>query len=171
VSAPEEAARPATAADRDPIVALAGRALAELAPTRGGEVWRRREARPEPLGASIDAALAEAERPRGATFVVVGTLDDVIVGYGVVSEEALRDGARLGVVEDIYVEPDARGVGVGEAVMDALLAWCEARGCVGVDALALPGNRATKNFFERFGLTARAIVVHRRLAAGGAADP
>jgi hypothetical protein len=36
-------------------------------------------------------------------------------------------------------------------------------GCVGIDALALPGNRQTKNFFESFGFTARAIVVHRRL--------
>jgi hypothetical protein len=29
--------------------------------------------------------------------------------------------------------------------------------------MALPGNRATKNFFETFGRTARAIVVHRTL--------
>jgi hypothetical protein len=32
-----------------------------------------------------------------------------------------------------------------------------------VDALVLPGHREGKNFFERFGLTARAIVVHREL--------
>jgi hypothetical protein len=47
--------------------------------------------------------------------------------------------------------------------MEAVLAWCDERGCFGVDALALPGNRETKNFFESFGLVARAIVVHRRL--------
>ena len=44
-----------------------------------------------------------------------------------------------------------------------LLAWATAQGCFGIDALALPGNRATKNFFERYGLTARAIIVHKRL--------
>lgn len=38
-----------------------------------------------------------------------------------------------------------------------------AAGCLGIDALALPGNRETKNFFEASGLTARAIVVHRSL--------
>jgi hypothetical protein len=32
-----------------------------------------------------------------------------------------------------------------------------------MDSLALPGDRATKNFFESFGLKARAIVVHRSL--------
>ena len=47
--------------------------------------------------------------------------------------------------------------------MDDLVAWCRDRGCVGVDSLALPGDRATKNFFESFGLVARAIVVHRPL--------
>jgi hypothetical protein len=54
-------------------------------------------------------------------------------------------------------------VGVGEAVMDHLVAWCRAQGCFGVDSLALPGDRQTKNFFESFGLVARAIVVHRPL--------
>jgi hypothetical protein len=47
--------------------------------------------------------------------------------------------------------------------MDAIVAWAEAAGCVGIDSLALPGNRETKNFFETFGLVARAIVVHRPL--------
>ena len=69
-------------------------------------------------------------------------------------------------VDDLYVEPEARGVGVGEAMMDARPRLGGERGCVGVDALALPGNRATKNFFETFGLVARAIVVHRRSARG-----
>jgi len=44
-----------------------------------------------------------------------------------------------------------------------VLDWCRAHDCRGIDAAALPGNRALKNFFERFGLTARAIVVHRAL--------
>jgi GNAT superfamily N-acetyltransferase len=69
----------------------------------------------------------------------------------------------LAAVSDLFVDPEARGVGVGEALMDDLVAWARARGCIGVDAMVLPGNRETKNFFETFGLTARAIVVHRAL--------
>ena len=37
------------------------------------------------------------------------------------------------------------------------------RACIGADALALPGNRATKNFFEQNGFVARSIVMHRPL--------
>ena len=69
-------------------------------------------------------------------------------------------------MRDIYVDPDAREVGVGEAMMDRGAGVVRGPGLSsGVDAVALPGDRATKNFFERFGLTARAIVVHRALTA------
>jgi ribosomal protein S18 acetylase RimI-like enzyme len=150
-----EAARPASPADIADIVALAGTARDELQPTRGGTVFLQREA-PDGSVERITTAVGDEDQ-----LVVVGTVDGVTVGYGVARLEALRDGELLGVIDDLYVLADARGVGVGEAMADALLAFCRQRGCVGVDAVALPGNRATKNFFESFGLVARAILVHR----------
>ncbi len=159
----DEAARPATADDLARIVTLAREAIAELAPTRGGAIWARREGRQEPVEGPLAAAIADDDQ-----LVVVGTLDGTVLGYAVVRLERLRDGAVLGVIDDVFVEPEGRGVGIGEALLDAVIDWCRQRGCVGVDALALPGNRATKNFFESFGLVARAIVVHRALAPGGA---
>ena len=96
-------------------------------------------------------------------LALVGTIDDVVIGYSVTEVDTLGDGSLLGIVTDIYTEPEARAVGVGEAMIDEIIAWCRGRGCRGIDALALPGNRHTKNFFETFGFTARAIVVHRRL--------
>ena len=95
--------------------------------------------------------------------MVVGTIDEAIIGYGSVRVVGLADGRPLGVVDELFVEPEGRGVGIGEAIMDLLVAWCVERECVGVDAIALPGDRDTKNFFETFGLKARAIVVHRAL--------
>ena len=168
-----ESARPARAGDRDDIVALADMVVRELEPTRGGAVWQRRESRVLPVDASIDDDLRSATTgPDAAVAVFVGTIDEVVVGYGVIRREALRTGEDLGVVTDIYVQPEARGIGVGEAIMDLIVEWATAQGCIGVDSIALPGNRATKNFFERFGLVARAIVVHRSLlpAADGAPD-
>ena len=100
--------------------------------------------------------------------VLVGTFGGVPAGYAVAHVEPLRDGTLLGVLTDVYVEAGVREVGVGEALMEEVVRWAEARGCRGLDALVLPGNRATKNFFERFGLVARAIVVHRPLGEGGA---
>jgi GNAT superfamily N-acetyltransferase len=153
-----EAVRPATASDLDRLVDLCHRAHAELGEQRGGWIWARREARAEPLGASLAASL---EDPRQC--VVVGELDGYVVGYGVARLEQLRDGSLLGAVDDLYTEAPFRELGVGEAVMNELIAFCRRHHCVGVDSLALPGDRETKNFFEGFGLKARAILVHRSL--------
>jgi GNAT superfamily N-acetyltransferase len=155
-----EASRPAVEADLDRLAELARAAVEELSAERGGAVWRRREARREPLESSLRAALDDDRQ-----LVVSGTIDGVVVGYGIVRLEALDDGGALAIVDDLYVEPGARGVGVGEVIMDTLVAWAEEQGCIGIESLALPGARHTKNFFERFGLVARAIVVHRTLGS------
>lgn len=124
---------------------------------KGGVIWARREARAEPLEDAYASLLA-----RDDTCVLVGTIDETIIGFGTVVVETLRDGSHLGVIDDLYVEADARSVGVGEALVNALIAFCEEHECIGIDALALPGHRATKNFFEENGFTARALVMHRR---------
>ncbi|HSH23143.1 MAG TPA: GNAT family N-acetyltransferase [Acidimicrobiales bacterium] len=153
-----ESARRATPEDLDVLACLAERAVAEQADERGGAVWAQRETRPLPARSSLQAALDDPLQ-----LVVAGTIDDVVVGYGAARLERLRNDELLGVVTDLFVEPEARGVGVGEELIALILDWCSHRGCVGVDALALPGNRETKNFFETFGFTARALIVHRRL--------
>ena len=153
-----EGARPATEADIVRVAELAAAARDELGPTRGGDIFLGREARADPVDDGLRALL-------GGTGgrLVVGTVDGVVIGYGAARVESLRDGRRLGVIDDLYVEAEARGIGVGEAIMDDLLAWFRGEGCAGVDALALPGNRATKNFFEGSGFTARLLVMHHRL--------
>jgi GNAT superfamily N-acetyltransferase len=151
-----EGCRPATAGDLGRIAELARAMRAELTPMKGGVLWAVREARPEPLEEAY-GTLLDREDAR----LVVGTVDSVVIGFGAVVVEVLRSGEPLGVVTDLFVEPEARAVGVGEALAGDLVDFCTARKCVGVDAMALPGHRAAKNFFEDSGFTARAIVMHR----------
>ena len=153
-----EAARVATPADLPTVVQLARALRTELEPQRGGALWATREARPEPNESTLRALLDTTD-----ARVLVGTIDGVVVGFATVEIEALRDGTRLGVIRDLFVEDGARAVGVGEALADEILAFCRSAGCVGIDAFALPGARAAKNFFERSGYTARALIMHRPL--------
>lgn len=156
-----ESARRATAEDAPTIVELYREGLAELRPNRGGDLWSRREARPEPCDVDIAEHLVGAED----RLALLGLIDDAPVGYALARFEALHDGETLLVVSDLYVQPDARGVGVGEALMDQLVAAASDRGAVGIDSFVLPGDRHSKNFFEAHGLKARAILVHRSLVA------
>lgn len=150
-----EAARRAVEDDRARLDELAAAALAELgAQERGGRVFTNREVGRRSVGEWLGDP---------ASIVVAGTVDDVVVGIGLGHVETLRDGTGHGVIEALYVEPGARGVGVGEAMMGELLAWFRSQEVVGVDAMALPGMRETKNFFEANGFTARLLVVHHRL--------
>lgn len=151
-------ARPAIDDDLDVVVALAGAAIAELTPLRGGAVWSQTDARIEPFVDGFRAELGRAD-----ATVVVGTIDDTVVGYGAAQVQALHDGRGIARITDLYVLPDARKVGVGESVMGELEAWARDNELVGLDSIALPGDRDTKNFFETFGLVARAITVHRSL--------
>jgi GNAT superfamily N-acetyltransferase len=156
--AAEEEARTAVAADLPRVAELAEAAVEELRAGRGGAVWARQAARRPPFLSDLERQLAAPDH-----VVVVGTVDGVIMGYGVGRHEVLADGGRLGVVTDLYTDVGCRELGIGEAMMGSLIDWCATVGCFGVDSLALPGDRHTKNFFESFGLVARAIVVHRPL--------
>lgn len=149
-------ARPATNGDLAEITSLCSDAIAELRPNRGGAVWSQREARPQPVDVSLRATMY-------AGLLAVVCIDNTIVGYTAVDLVELHDGSTLGQISDIYVLPDARGVGCGEALMELVEQWCREQSCIGMDSIALPGDRHTKNFFETFGLTARALRVHRSL--------
>jgi GNAT superfamily N-acetyltransferase len=155
-----ESARTATADDIDRILVLADALRAEFAAHRGGELWTRthdpvRHAAPE-----LRALLGQPD-----DRVLVGCIDDAVVGYAIVRTRVLADGAQLGTITEVYVEPGAREVGVGECMTASVVDWCAARGCIGVDTTALPGHRAAKNFFEEHGFVARSLTMHRPLAA------
>jgi GNAT superfamily N-acetyltransferase len=153
-----ERARPATPDDVPRIAELARTARKEMTELRGGPVFLAREARPEPLEDNLAAELAD---PAHAVFV--GTLDEAALGYAAVRVEELRTGDVLGVITDLFVEAEARAVGIGELLMGEALEWCKQQRATAVDTYALPGDRNTKNFFEMSGFTARLLVMHHRL--------
>lgn len=115
-----------------------------------------REAGPWPFEDRVATLIDSADG-----LAIVGTYDDVVFGYGLALFEQLGDGRLLGRLDDLVVDADARGSGIGEAMMNLMIAEMREAGCIGVDSRALPGDRATKNFFESFGLKARLLVVHR----------
>ena len=101
--------------------------------------------------------------PGDTARLLVGEYEGVVVGLLAVTASPGPRGLTNGLVECCYVETGARGVGVGTALMDAAVDWCTERGCSSVDALALPGDRTTKQRLEAAGFSARLLTLSRRL--------
>jgi GNAT superfamily N-acetyltransferase len=156
-----EAVRPALDADAPRLSEMAQELLATVAGQRGGPLLLApadRGADPGQVGHRLGGLLADR-----SALVLVGTLDDVVTGFSVcrVVDQGLP--ARSGVLDACYVEPGARGVGLGRLLLDASLSWLEEQGCGGVDGIALPGDRGAKNFYESAGFKARMLTMYREI--------
>jgi GNAT superfamily N-acetyltransferase len=155
-----ETARPATAEDLADLERLWNDAVAELDGQRGGFLLAGSLYRPDPAH-FLAGALADPDR-----LMVVGFIDGAPVGVAsLVADRRRRE--PLGRLEVIFVEPSARQVGVAEAMLEVALDQCDRWGVTGLDAPALPGNRSAKSFFERQGMQARLLVMHRPVRRPG----
>ena len=79
----------------------------------------------------------------------VAIVDDTIVGFSVVRA------APRPLLDQVFVHPQARGLGVGSSILRHAVT---SHGAENLDALSLPGDRLTKNLYERAGLKARLII-------------
>lgn len=119
------------------------------------------------VDAHVEASRQEARSFRGhldeltveGPRAIVVTIGDEIVGSA-----GYVDTADSRLVTHLYVVPECREVGAGDALMEWIIDDAVGVGLAAVRSAALPGDRSTKNLFERHGLIARAIQVERRLS-------
>lgn len=141
--------RASTDEDHAALQALELEARAALIDQRGGEVW---------LGEHPLIGEGWGDRCRNGE-VFVGTIDDVVIGY-IVAELGADAVVRI---DQVWVTPEARELGFGDELLAAAISSSRARGATAVEGQALPGDRHTKNLYERAGIVARLITTYRRL--------
>jgi len=90
--------------------------------------------------------------------VLVGHIDDVVIGY-LVAELGADHIVRI---DQVWVTPEARELGFGDVLLATAIERARARGAIAVEGEALPGDRQTKNLYERAGLVARLITTFRQ---------
>ncbi len=98
--------------------------------------------------------------PRDATIAYVAVVGDTVLGSLSVTTEP--DGTAT--ISHVFVEPDAREVGLGDSLLSFAMRDLTTRGITYLAGSAQPGNRSLKNLFERHGLVAQTIVVGRSLS-------
>ena len=133
--------RESTAADEVALDELAALARESIREARGGARWI--ETHPLPNWNDPDVV------------VLVADLDGVVIGYLV----ARMGSDQVMEVDEVFVLEQAREVGFGDALVAEILRLARQRGAKRLEAEALPGDRDTKNLWERAGITARLITV------------
>lgn len=142
-------ARVASAADGTAVAQLRRLAREDVLDKRGGEQF----AGAEIAGPAVDVASSSPDEA-----VIVGTIGDDVVGVATV----LRTGRRARLVE-LFTHPEARGVGIGHAMLGEATRLAHTWECTDLDSFALPGDRDTKNFFESHAMKSRLLIVHTSL--------
>lgn len=150
---PELQVREAGVGDASVLEALERDARDALAGQRGGT---RRLAEVEAIGSGWSELIERRD-----SAVAVATVDDVVLGWLVLRAP---DHHGVAVIESVHVHDGARELGLGDELVAWALTWARGRGASSIDSWALPGDRETKNLFERNGLTARLITVSRSLS-------
>ena len=98
-------------------------------------------------------------------FVAIDDDAGTVLGWVAVSAVSSRC-VYAGVVEhSVYVSPDARGRGVGRALLDALIASTEAAGIWTIESGVFPENAASLALHQRAGF--RVVGTRERLGKHG----
>ncbi len=149
--------------DLDVLVELYRKLEAEMVAIH--PMWPRADGLEEPVeGAFLDRIAQTGSR------VYLGEVDGYPLGFIYGRSETLlaHEGkARIAAIRLVFVEEEARGVGVGEVMRDRLMDDFRSLGHHLFDAHVLPGHRLAKNFFEAGGFSARSIVMHHSDLPGG----
>jgi ribosomal protein S18 acetylase RimI-like enzyme len=152
----EVTARQAEPTDLSVLVSLYGQLKEEM--TTLHPMWPLADGLPEPIDEAFSEALAAAD-----TLVYLGMIDAYPLGFLLARIEELLPQAKaeqVGSIRLVFVDADAREVGIGESMREMALEEMRARGLRKFDAHVLPGHRLVKNFFEAGGFSARSIVMH-----------
>lgn len=101
-----------------------------------------------------EALAAIAEDPNNALLVaevdgrVAGTFQLTIIQY------VANRGGRVAQIENVFVDPDLRGRGIGEAMMRWAIDEARRRGCIRVQLTSNKLRLRAHRFYERLGFVA-----------------
>lgn len=100
------------------------------------------------VGDDLDTVLCDLGR-----FVLVVESSGEVCGFA-----DMKVSHSAAMVQRIFISEEARELGAGATLIEELKNLARALGCTRIDAYALPGDRLTKNLFERAGMKARLLI-------------
>ena len=95
-----------------------------------------------------------------STILIARSADGTIVGSMTLVMFAIPTGLRAW-IEDVVVDGDARGMGVGQIINDRALEIAREAGVTTVDLTSRPSREAANRLYQRMGFVARETNVYR----------
>lgn len=95
-----------------------------------------------------------------ASVLFLARVNGQIVGSLTLATFRIPTGVRAW-IEDVVVDSDARGHGVGEALNKAAIAEAKRRGAITVELTSRPSREAANRLYQRLGFVARETNVYR----------
>jgi GNAT superfamily N-acetyltransferase len=148
--------------DIDVIVWFVDAMLQDMA-SYGGHPLVEARRRDRLLRAHVDACLADADHlfllavPAGEVPEPLGLAEASVTGL-----DHLLQPKRVLHIHALYVEPGHRRHGIGQALLEAALAWGKERGCREAALNVLTGNPAS-HLYQATGFQAFQVEMRRRL--------
>ena len=109
-----------------------------------------------PPSATDLAAIIQSE----ASVLFVARVDGKIAGALTLATFRIPTGVRAW-IEDVVVDSEARGHGVGEALNVAAIAEARSRGAITVELTSRPSREAANRLYQRIGFVQRETNIYR----------
>jgi len=141
--------REAIAADIPTMIRLLGHLFAQEAEFMPDEAAQRR---------GLEMILAD---PDAGSLLVAEEAGQVIGMVSLLYTVSTALGARVALLEDMAVAPEARNGGFGSVLLDAAIARARADGCRRITLLTDGANTEAQRFYERAGFSASEMLPMR----------
>ena len=110
---------------------------------------------PPPSRADLNAIIASE-----ASVLFIARVNGKIAGALTLATFRIPTGVRAW-IEDVVVDADARGHGVGEALNMAAIAEARSRGAITVELTSRPSREAANRLYQRIGFVQRETNIYR----------
>ena len=110
---------------------------------------------PPPSWADLNAIISSE-----ASVLFIARVNGKIAGALTLATFRIPTGVRAW-IEDVVVDADARGHGVGEALNMAAIAEARSRGAITVELTSRPSREAANRLYQRIGFVQRVTNIYR----------
>ncbi len=105
----------------------------------------------DPPGEGIEAMARALIGGEGVVFATRRG-DEPLVGFATLALKwSMLRGARVGILDDLFVDPAARGTGLADRLIEACADWARARDAVALDWQTALDNERAQKVYQRVG--------------------